>query len=245
MPVAQKAGELAVQLHEGQMARIEIDYAGEIAQHDVTPLKAAVIGGLLAPISVEHVNVVNVDIIASAARDAAQAGAQPEPRDLREPSSRVRLESKEGTTEVAGTIAHDGPHIVSIDGYWVDIPPSEGYLLLCENRDRPGMIGAVGTLMGEFGVNISFMNVGPPREERRRAHGDRAGRHADAEQIARVREIEGIRRRAAGAACRERSSALVGACRRAGSGSRGAASERILADLRCRARVRAVSLPAG
>ncbi|KKL49723.1 hypothetical protein LCGC14_2312680, partial [marine sediment metagenome] len=35
-----------------------------------------------------------------------------------------------------------------------------GYLLVCENRDRPGMIGAVGTLLGQFGVNISFMNVG-------------------------------------------------------------------------------------
>ncbi len=64
VPVAYKAGELAVQLHEGQMDRIEIDYSGEIAQHDVTPLKAAVIGGLLAPVSEDHVNVVNVDIIA-------------------------------------------------------------------------------------------------------------------------------------------------------------------------------------
>src|SRR5436309_3250757 len=64
VPVASKAGELAEQLHEGQMGRIEIDYSGEIAQHDVTPLKAAVVGGLLAPISEDHVNVVNVDIIA-------------------------------------------------------------------------------------------------------------------------------------------------------------------------------------
>jgi len=64
VPVAFKAGELAVQLHEGQMGRIEIDYSGEIAQHDLTPLKAAVVGGLLAPISEDHVNVVNVDIIA-------------------------------------------------------------------------------------------------------------------------------------------------------------------------------------
>ena len=64
VPVAQKVGSLAVQLHEGQLNDVEIDYAGDIAQHDVTPLKAAVIGGLLSVVSVEHVNVVNVDLIA-------------------------------------------------------------------------------------------------------------------------------------------------------------------------------------
>ena len=53
----------------------------------------------------------------------------------------------------------------SVDDFWVDIPPSEGYLLICENQDRPGMVGAVGTLLGEFDVNISFMNVG--RHEKR------------------------------------------------------------------------------
>ena len=63
VPVASKTGSLAVQLYEGQMGKIEVDYSGEIAQHDVTPLKAAIVGGLLAPISEEHVNVVNVDVV--------------------------------------------------------------------------------------------------------------------------------------------------------------------------------------
>jgi len=65
IPVASEAGSLAVQLCQGQMERIEIDYSGEIAQHDLTPLRAAIVGGLLAPISEEHVNVVNVDIVAA------------------------------------------------------------------------------------------------------------------------------------------------------------------------------------
>ncbi|MEE8347169.1 MAG: phosphoglycerate dehydrogenase, partial [Dehalococcoidia bacterium] len=49
IPVASAAGSLAVQLCQGQMERIEIDYSGEIAQHDLTPLRAAIVGGLLAP----------------------------------------------------------------------------------------------------------------------------------------------------------------------------------------------------
>src|SRR3989449_5824838 len=64
LPVAHKVGRLAVQLREGQMGGILIDYSGEIAQHDTTPLKAAVLSGVLSLVSEDYVNVVNVDIIA-------------------------------------------------------------------------------------------------------------------------------------------------------------------------------------
>src|SRR5207247_785147 len=125
---------------------------------------AAVVGGLLAPISEDHVNVVNVDIIAQ--RRGLQITEKRGPsHELYANLVKVRIGSKAGGAEIAGTLAHDGPHIVSIDGFWVDVPPSEGYLLLVENKDRPGMVGAVGTLMGEYRVNISFMNVG--RHEKR------------------------------------------------------------------------------
>ena len=164
IPVASGAGSLAVQLCQGQMERIEIDYSGEIAQHDLTPLRAAIVGGLLAPISEEHVNVVNVDIVA-ARRGMAITQKHGPSHELYANLITVAIETTAGETKVSGTLAHDGPHIVLIDGFWVDVPPGEGYLLVCENRDRPGMIGAVGTLLGQFDVNISFMNVG--RHEKR------------------------------------------------------------------------------
>ena len=164
LPVAQKAGALAIQLSEGQMGDVLIDYSGEIAQHDTTPLRAAVLGGLLAPISEDHVNVVNVDIIAQ--RRGIQITEKRSPsHEIYANLITVSVRGSEGEAKISGTVAHDGPHVVSIDDYWVDVPPSEGYLFLCENKDRPGMVGAVGTLMGEFGVNISYMNVG--RHEKR------------------------------------------------------------------------------
>jgi len=163
LPVAQKAGALAIQLSEGQMGDILIDYSGEIAQHDSTPLRAAVLRGVLSPISEDHVNVVNVDIIAQ--RRGIQITEKRSPSHaLYANLIAVSVRGSEGEARVSGTVAHDGPHVVSIDDFWVDVPPSEGYLFLCENKDRPGMVGAVGTLMGEFGVNISYMNVG--RHER-------------------------------------------------------------------------------
>ena len=173
------------------MGQVEIDYSGEIAQHDLTPLKAAVVAGLLKPVSEDHVNVVNVDIIAQ--RRGLQIS------ELRSPSHEiyanlvtVRVRSSAGETKVSGTVAHDGPHVVSIDDYWVDVPPGEGYLLLCENRDRPGMVGAVGTLMGEFGVNISFMNVGRHEKRGVALMVLALDETLTPEQIARVKEIPDI-----------------------------------------------------
>jgi D-3-phosphoglycerate dehydrogenase len=190
VPVAQKAGSLAVQLHEGQLNTVEIDYAGEIAQHDVTPLKAAVIGGLLAQ-TVEHVNVVNVDLIAERRGIKLKTVNSPE-HEIYSNLITVRLRGKGAKTEVAATIAHDGPHIVSINEVWVDVPPSEGYLLLVENRDRPGMIGAVGTLMGEFGINISYMNVGAHAKSGNALMVITLDDAASEDQIDRVRKIEGV-----------------------------------------------------
>jgi D-3-phosphoglycerate dehydrogenase len=164
IPVAFKTGSLAVQLCQGQMEEVEIDYCGEITQHDLTPLKAALVGGLLAPISEEHVNVVNVDIIAG--RRGMRISEKRGPtHNLYANLITVAITTTAGETKLSGILAHDGPHIVLIDDFWVDVPPGEGYLLVCENRDRPGMIGAIGTLLGQFDVNISFMNVG--RHEKR------------------------------------------------------------------------------
>jgi len=164
LPVAYKAGRLAVQLRTGQLGDVAIDYAGDIAQHDTTPLKAAALGGVLSVVSEDHVNVVNVDIIAQR-RGIRITETHSPSHDMYSNVISVHVRGSGGEARVSGTSAHDGPHIVSVDDFWVDVPPSEGYLLLCENRDRPGMVGAVGTLMGEFGVNISFMNVG--RHEKR------------------------------------------------------------------------------
>jgi L-serine deaminase len=67
---------------------------------------------------------------------------------------------------VRGAIFQDAPHIVAIDDLWVDFPAA-GHVLLALHHDRPGIIGAVGTLLGNADVNISFMHVGrrSPRSE--------------------------------------------------------------------------------
>ncbi len=189
--VALKTGLLAQQLCEGQLKDIQIEYAGEISQHDVTLLKVAVIRGLLSSISEEAVNIVNADLIAQrrGLRIVEHKGGT---HEIYSNLVSARLTTSTGETAVAATLAHDGPHVVLVNDYWVDIPPSEGYLLVCENEDRPGMIGALGNLLGNFDVNISFMNVG--RHERRGSALmvlalDEA---LTGEQLKKVKEIPGI-----------------------------------------------------
>jgi len=191
LPVAYKAGRLAVQLREGQLGDLTIDYSGDVAQHDTTPLKAAALAGVLSVVSEDHVNVVNVEIIAQR-RGIRITETHSPSHDIYSNVITVNVKGSGTEAGVSGTAAHDGPHIVGVDGFWVDVPPSEGYLLLCENKDRPGMVGAVGTLMGEFGVNISFMNVG-----RHEARGVALmvlalDEQLTPEQIEQVKEISGV-----------------------------------------------------
>jgi D-3-phosphoglycerate dehydrogenase len=62
---------------------------------------------------------------------------------------------------MSGTLAgHNGePRLVAVDGHGVDLPPSP-HMLVVRNEDRPGMIGVVGTVLGEAGLNIADMDVG-------------------------------------------------------------------------------------
>lgn len=63
-----------------------------------------------------------------------------------------------GERRVSGTLLRDEPHIVQLDGNWVDFVP-QGHVMLTRHRDRPGMIGRVGTLLGQADVNIAAMQV--------------------------------------------------------------------------------------
>ena len=78
----------------------------------------------------------------------------------------VRVQTADETHVFSGTVLRGESHIVQADGYFVDFVP-QGALLFTYHRDRPGMIGRVGQLLGDADVNISGMYVGrlAPREQ--------------------------------------------------------------------------------
>jgi len=158
LDVAIRTASLATQLSEGQLGSVDVEYLGEIADHDVTPLKAAVIKGLLEPVSEENVTIVNANLVAEhrGLRINERKGSY---EGIYTNLIRVQATTSKGTTTVAGTMGHDGPHIVLINEFWVDVYPGDGYLLICENVDRPGMIGSIGMILGQHEININSMRV--------------------------------------------------------------------------------------
>ena len=157
--LAEVLGRALTQLSGARMERVEVTYAGELAAHDVTPLTAAVIKGLLAPITEERVNLINARLVAR-----SRGLSVVEQKADRAEGNYVNLvsiavQSNGDRRVVAGTIFQNEPRLVRIDDYWVDVYP-QGHVLITQHQDRPGMIGRVGTLLGSGDVNISSMQVG-------------------------------------------------------------------------------------
>lgn len=156
--VARQVAQLVAQLAEGQPSSINITFEGEIANYDLTALKAAVIGGLLESISEERVSLVNANLIAES---RGLRIVEKKSTKCENYGNLITIEAitSQGQTQVAGTLMRGETHIVLVDRYWVDLVPTGGYWLFSDHQDRPGLIGAVGNITGNADINISSMLV--------------------------------------------------------------------------------------
>ena len=157
--VGSVVGKLLTSLAEGQFLGLTIKYEGEIAQHETPIMKAAVLAGLLAPVSGEVVNLINAPLLASQRGLNVTEQRNPVAQEYASIIT-VTLNTNQGDVTLAGTSMRDEAHIVKAYDYWMDITTSVPYLLFVENEDQPGSIGAVGTVAGRHNINISFMEVG-------------------------------------------------------------------------------------
>lgn len=157
--VGTMVGKLAAQLVEGQMNAITITYEGDIARYDTSILKAAVIRGLLAPVTEERINMVNAHLIATQRGFQIHERKGPAEENYNNLLS-VQVAGSIGGILLTGTSLRGEVHIVQVNDYWVDIVPTSGCLLFVDHQDQPGVIGKVGSITGSANVNISFMEVG-------------------------------------------------------------------------------------
>lgn len=151
-------GRVAVQLLEGQLKSLTIRYQGDIAKEDTNPIKAAVLAGLLETLTEERVNMVNADIIASS-RGLRVTEQKDSTCENYANMVMVEVNTKSGSTLVAGSSLRGKTHLIRVNDYWLEIEPSGSYMLFTEHKDRPGMIGTVGTIIGNADINISQMQV--------------------------------------------------------------------------------------
>ena len=159
VPVAMLLGSLLTHLAEGQFVGIDIGYQGEIAQHDSAILKSAVLVGALRPVSSERVNLINAPLLAQQRGLTVTERKSVEAQEYGNLIS-VTLSTTKGGVTLAGTSMRNEVHVVRVNDHWLDVVPSVPYLLFVEQQDKPGSIGAVGTIAGQNDINISFMVVG-------------------------------------------------------------------------------------
>ncbi len=159
LPLAERMASLAVQTTEGRPSHIEIRYAGEVASIDSGPITRAVLVGLLRPVLGETVNSVNAPVMAKSRGIEVVESKTP---DVAEYSSLITLTVKtdKGTNEISGTLfGPKDPRVVKMGGFPMDLT-LDGVLLVAPHKDEPGIIGQVGTLLGNESINIASMYVG-------------------------------------------------------------------------------------
>lgn len=162
LTLGEKLGRLASQLSEGRLAEIRLEYRGEIASLNCIPLTVATVKGILDPIH-DRVNMVNAMPIAKGRGVRVVENKSTEATDFASLIT-IRLQTDRGKTQTAGTLySRQDPRVVDIDGIRLEAV-LEGYMLVFSNLDVPGVIGRIGTLLGQNSVNIAGMQLG--REQR-------------------------------------------------------------------------------
>ena len=158
MSLAEKLGLLAGQLLEEGLTGVTVEAEGELAQLNLKPVTSAVLAGLLRPIS-DAVNMVNAPVLARE-RGIDVAEVRHEREADYHTLLRLTVETPDGTRSVAGTLFGDNnPRLVELFGIGMEAELA-GTMLFVENEDKPGFIGAVGTTIGQAGVNIGTFTLG-------------------------------------------------------------------------------------
>ncbi|HEY9288515.1 MAG TPA: phosphoglycerate dehydrogenase [Candidatus Dormibacteraeota bacterium] len=161
IPVAEGIGRFYAQVGRQPATRLLVEYAGEIGNYDGSLLTAALLTSFLSRFSAERVNPVNARAVAAAhgITVVEQRGSS-----ASEFANLITLTAsgEHGETRIGGTLLLNEPHIVQFNDFRIDLVP-QGTFLMSWHADRPGIIGKIGTLLGERNINIASMQVGRDR----------------------------------------------------------------------------------
>ena len=160
--LVEKLGKLAAQLIAEAPIEVTIGLGGDAADLNPEPICAAALMGLLSGSLGQELNYVNAPFIA---RERGISVTETRSREATDYVNTVFLgvRTAAGSHEVAGTVlGNRAMRLIRIDGYRVEAVP-EGYFLMLHNRDVPGVVGAVGTMLGQAGINIAGLELGRDR----------------------------------------------------------------------------------
>ncbi len=160
--LGEKIGSLASQIAKGRISQIDIKYSGDVAKYTTSSMTVAVVKGCLST-ALQDVNYVNSLIVA---KERGIKVKESKTTELEEYTNLITVEVKtdKGSTSITGTLfTKKDARIVKIDQFHVDAIP-EGYMLIAHNIDVPGIIGKIGTILGNNNINIAAMTFGREKE---------------------------------------------------------------------------------
>lgn len=155
--LAERLGAFAAQIGAGNPSAVRLTYAGKLADHQTHLIRNAALAGILNRSLSQRANLVNSMEIAAAR--GLEVSERHESRSAHLDSIRLELVSGGGTTSVEGALLLGRPRLLQVDGIQVEVALA-GHLTYLRNRDVPGVIGFVGTVIGRHGINIANFSLG-------------------------------------------------------------------------------------
>jgi D-3-phosphoglycerate dehydrogenase / 2-oxoglutarate reductase len=188
LPLAEKLGGLFAALTHQLPPVVEVVFEGDIGGYDNKLAVLSAVKGILAQISDEPVSYVNALALLDDRGIEVRTVASSTAHDYVN-----RISIRGGGRSLAATLIglRDEARLVQVDGHTIDVPPSPN-MLIVRNDDRPGMIGVVGTLLGDAGVNIDDMDVGRDAHRSSAVMVIATGGPTPVEAVEKLRSTEGI-----------------------------------------------------
>ncbi len=154
-----RLGKFAGQLINGRMKEIQITYSGVVNNYKVAPITMSLVNGFLSPILGETVNFINaLDLAKERGVNVQEIKSNVEEEFVN--CIKVKVITDKEEFSILGTISgNKQPRIVKINEVYVEAVP-EGYMVFINNNDKPGLVGALGTILGEAKVNIAGISLG-------------------------------------------------------------------------------------
>jgi D-3-phosphoglycerate dehydrogenase len=160
LTLGEKLGSLQAQLLDDAPRELEVEYAGRVAEQDVQAVTVAILRGLLDELMEEgSVNYVNAAPLAKERGIKVVESKTTSPKGYQNLVT-LRVKTAKGQSEVGGAVfGRDIGRLVRINKFHLEAVPA-GHILMLHNQDVPGVVGSVGTLLGEANVNIAGLQLG-------------------------------------------------------------------------------------
>ncbi|MFP6748293.1 MAG: NAD(P)-dependent oxidoreductase, partial [Alphaproteobacteria bacterium] len=161
MTLAQQLGSFAGQATHSAIKEVTIAYEGLCGTLNCRPLTALVLQGLLSPL-MEDVNMVNAPAIAKD-REIPIREVRSDQAGAFQTLITLTVTTETQTRSIAGTLFNEEPRVVEIKGIPIDAKLGPNMIYIT-NEDKPGLIGGLGTLLGDAGINIATFHLGRAEE---------------------------------------------------------------------------------